>query len=301
MKLSTKISLMTSIAFIVIGSIMVALGFHYGDRSSFDQISTNSRIVKINSINDWEINIANIFNEKVNFDENASISSKDSNEVYSISEISNISIEIGAAKLVIEDSDDDNIHVSTTGISLNQIDEDNSNLTIKASGSTIKSAVIISLPSNASFNEVEIEAGAAEFNCNCFNCDDFNLNLGAGEAKIQKLIVNNSADIDISAGDLTIYSGNINNCDIDLALGNLEFTGTITNDLDIDCDMGNTSITLTDDALDHNYNLEAGMGNITFDGKQISGFGNELNQDNNANSNFDIECGMGNIEINFAK
>lgn len=302
MKKSTKFSLIISLSFIVIGSIMFALGLHYSSKNEINQLAEKSNYIDFN-LDDFMLSIGKKASKNVDFSKNAKISSGDFEASYDSKDIESINVEIGVSKLVLNDSNDNNIHVSLTGIPSHQIYVDSSTLIIKGDGASInnKYLVEISIPGNVSFDEININAGAADLNCKNLTCEDFILELGAGEARINSLSVDDSSSIKLSAGDLEISSANINDCDIELSMGNLVLSGLITGDLSIECGMGNTELSLDDAQSDHNYNLEAGMGNISLNGDQKSGFDREYNLDNNADSDFEIECGMGNIEINFAK
>ncbi len=289
MKTAEKISLTISLAFIVIGGIMVALGIHYGGREMLNNIYSKYEFK-------WPLSDT----IDVDFDKSAEIIKGDLGDSYNASSIKKIDISIGAAKLLVEDSPDDQIHVSTKDMSSSQVINDDSKLVIKCKGaSSGKSSVQILIPASASFKEVDIDAGATEFESSGFICENFDLDLGAGEAHIKSLNVSNSADIDISAGDLEIKSGEIANLDIDLGMGNLDYTGIVTGDLDADCGMGNATFNFKDNANNHNYDLEANMGNVNFGNKDYSGFTHKV-EDNGADSDYNVSCGMGNIDINFA-
>lgn len=295
MKKSTQISLIISIAFIVIGGILYALGLHYG---GFDQAKEMSSLMidKFGlhvPLNDTSLYFKfNTNEEKINGDYTGN---------FDLSDVDNIDIQIGAADLKFNDSTDESIGVTLDGMNTSQVYVEDDTLFICSKGSTMKGKVEIAIPKSAKFSNINIEAGAAEMKNIAWECNRITMDLGAGDAKITSLNVTDSATFDIGAGNLEIQNAVIADMDADLGMGNLEFNGLVSGDLTVDCGMGNAEFSFTDSADNHNFDLEASLGNIELGQKRDSGLGNHIVIDNDADSDYEIECGMGNIEINFAK
>ena len=295
MKNATLASICVATILMVVGSGMIAIG---GSQGGFEDAQ------KIIDEKDLGINFS--FGKEaspfINMKGSVDFKAGDSAEQFKASEIENLSIEIGGAEVIIDDSEDEYIYANISGMNASKVYAENDTLYVHSKGKTTGNGkVYISIPATATFKNVDMEVGASSFEGSSFTCENFDLDLGAGEAVFKSLTVSDSADFDLGAGNLTIESATLNDFDVDLGLGNLEFTGLISGNLDVDCGMGNATLNLTDSASEHNIDLSAKMGNIKFDGDEYAGVKSHSAQNNNSDSNFDIECGMGNIEINFAK
>lgn len=295
MKKSTKISLIISLAFIAIGSILYALGLHYGGYDEAKELS--SQIMDKYGLH---VPVADNY-LYFEFNSDKEKISGDYTGNFDLADVDNLNINIGAADLKFSDSSNESIDVTLDGMNTSQVYIEGDTLIICSQGSSMKGKVEIAIPKSARFNDVNIEAGAAEMKDISLECNRITMELGAGDAKLSSLNVSDSATFEIGAGNLEIKNAAIADMDADLGMGNLEFNGLVSGNLTVDCGMGNAEFSFTDSADNHNFDLEASMGNIELNKNKDSGLGNHMAIDNNADSDYVVECGMGNIEINFAK
>lgn len=296
MKKSTIVSLVVALIMIFIGGAMIIVSASKGGALEAQ------RIVDESKINIPKINIESSQINTVSFDNNEEIIKGDTVKQVKANEVSSLSVDIGGAKITINDSEDEYIYINISDMNSSQIFVDNDTLHIISKNNSLDSGeVILSIPATTVFDDVSLNVGASSMEGSAFACENFDLNLGAGEAIIFALTVSDSAIINVGAGNLNIASASLSNLTADVGLGNLDFTGTIRGDLDADCGMGNATFNFRDSAKDHNFDLSADMGNIKFDGKDYSGFSSHAGQNNNSDSIYTVQCGMGNIDINFAK
>lgn len=108
--------------------------------------------------------------------------------------------------------------------------------------------------------------------------DEIELNVGAGEAEFEGILVNR-LDGEVGAGTLT-------------------FHGEILKEGNVECGVGEASLNLKGKLEDYNYELECGIGEIELnDEMSLSGFAGEKKVDNGAARRIKLECGVGKIEL----
>ena len=153
--------------------------------------------------------------------------------------------------------------------------------------------VIIYIPENKEFNEIEIDTGAGNIEIEGLNTKDLSFSIGAGKVEINNLKVTNEAEIDGGAGKVDILSGEICNLNLDMGIGEFNICTKLLGNNDIEQGMGKLTIKLTDSQENYTIRTRKGMGSITIDGKEAQNnsiYGNGQNILN-------IEGGMGAIEI----
>ena len=153
--------------------------------------------------------------------------------------------------------------------------------------------VIIYIPENKEFNEIEIDTGAGNIEIESLNTKDLSFSIGAGKVVINNLKVTNEAEIDGGAGKVDILSGEICNLNLDMGIGEFNVCTKLLGNNDIEQGMGKLTIKLTDSQENYTIRTRKGMGSITIDGKEAQNnsiYGNGQNILN-------IEGGMGAIEI----
>lgn len=153
--------------------------------------------------------------------------------------------------------------------------------------------VIIYIPENKEFNEIEIDTGAGNIEIESLNTKDLSFSIGAGKVVINNLKVTNEAEIDGGAGKVDILSGEICNLNLDMGIGEFNICTKLLGNNDIEQGMGKLTIKLTDSQENYTIRTRKGMGTITIDGKEAQN--NSIN--GNGQNILNIEGGMGAIEI----
>ena len=153
--------------------------------------------------------------------------------------------------------------------------------------------VIIYIPENKEFNEIEIDTGAGNIEIESLNTKDLSFSIGAGKVEINNLKVTNEAEIDGGAGKVDILSGEICNLNLDMGIGEFNVCTKLLGNNDIEQGMGKLTIKLTDSQENYTIRTRKGMGSITIDGKEAQNNSIYGNGQNILNK----EGGMGAIEI----
>ena len=155
--------------------------------------------------------------------------------------------------------------------------------------------LIIYLPENLEFKEVEIDAGAGKISIENLQTQKLDLNLGAGETKIKNLTVTKDCEIESGTGVTNIEDSLINNMDLKLGVGEVNLATLLKGKNDIDAGIGSLNITLQGGKENYKMKAEKGLGQIEIDGNELSSsqtFGNGENY-------IEIDGGIGNIKVDF--
>lgn len=239
--------------------------------------------------------ITNVREEIIQDQPNYSESTQVITDNIQIENITNLEIDVKYSTLEIKNADtfkvesnDKNVICTQKGNELT-VKETGNNWLNKKEGNTI----IIYIPENKEFNEIDFDAGAGDINIESLNTKDFSFSIGAGKVEINKLNVSNEAEIDGGAGKVEILSGEIRNLDLDMGIGEFNLNTKLLGNNNIEQGMGKLVIRLTDSMQNYTIKTVKGMGSITIDGEEAknnSTYGNGQNVVN-------IEGGMGAIEI----
>lgn len=186
------------------------------------------------------------------------------------------------------ESNDKNVTCTQRGNEL-IIKETGNNWLNKKEGNTI----IIYIPENKEFNEIDFDAGAGDISIETLTTKDFSFSIGAGKVEINKLNISNEAEIGGGAGKVDILSGEIRNLDLDMGIGEFNLNTKLLGNNNIEQGMGKLTIRLTDNMQNYTIKTVKGMGSITIDGEEAQNNATYGNGQNIVN----IEGGMGAIEI----
>lgn len=173
----------------------------------------------------------------------------------------------------------------------------NSVLHIKSKGNRDAHKMLIEIPGEFVFENVEISVGASVLDIHNLETRVFELEVGAGRAEIGQLVAD-KAEFEVGAGEIIVTYGNVYECEANVDMGNLEYTGMILRHGDVECNMGNAEFTLERDVEDYNFEIECGAGNVDIGDESFSGLGSEKYINHQVQEQFDIECNMGNVSIN---
>lgn len=161
--------------------------------------------------------------------------------------------------------------------------------------STKAGDIVLTIPADATFSSVKINAGAGQIEIENLVADSIDFDFGAGEIEIESLTVKKYADIDTDAGKFTVKGGAINNLDLDLGVGKSSVRSALTGECDIDCGVGETELTVLGNKDDYRIKVSKGIGDATLDGVSV---GNDQTVGNGENRLL-IDGGIGSINIRF--
>lgn len=215
-----------------------------------------------------------------------------------LSDLKSIEIDVRAANVTIVNSSEEYLEFSDNAIKYEVLNGE-----LKLSDSPLSTgkepvpSIKLSLNPETLLKVVKLEIGAGKTDAKTINCEELEVDCGAGSFSVEKLIVTNNADFDIGAGNLTVKSGCFRDVDCDISAGGLNFVGRITGTADFENDVGNSDITLIGNKEDYRVKLEKGIGVTFFDGEKVlsdSLFGN-------GSAKIDIDSGTGKLNVTFER
>lgn len=296
MKVITKVCIIVSGIFLLIGIICLSIGVVMGV-TPFQLWHHNS-------------NFDNFFTDKTS----TFLEDESSGETHTFSDIESLDFNLSLCELTIyqHDSDELLLTADNTGSYFTCMQEDKQ-LVIKdnrpsstkqnSMKQALKLTLYLSLEDiedidiTMDVGDITIDKLTAEhmtFNCDVGNflaedlsCEDFALSTGVGEIEIAHLFCQDTTTIETGTGNVLLdqYQGD---------------------SLSINCGIGETSITVIGAETDYNYDLNAGVGEIHLNGHHPSQShdydpATHLQKDHSTNQDIQIQNGLGNINLTFTE
>ena len=151
------------------------------------------------------------------------------------------------------------------------------------------------IPNNIVFEEVDIESGAGRFTLNSLSAKSIEFKFGAGQVNIGSFNASSSIDIEGGSGEINISSGTLNNLTLKMGVGELNLTASLNGESNLEFGVGESDLTLIGSKDDYLFDINAGIGSISINGKKYSEFINNKNAQNEIN----IKGGVGELNISF--
>ena len=221
--------------------------------------------------------------------------------------IKSLDIEMGGYFFETVASADDSFYVTTKDAEKFQCYVENGVLHLKAVnanminiGASKERRLILSIPKDQFFEEVELELGAGQAILDNLRADKVSLEVGAGQIIGHNIRVG-ELEVSVGAGQVDLSGMDVEVLDAEIGMGELVGSGSIQKRANLECSMGNLELTLSGREQDFNYQLEVAAGNLTLGRNSYSGLAQEHEIQNGADKNLEIECSMGNVEILFTE
>ena len=203
-------------------------------------------------------------------------------------DLSRVEVYIKTGDLLKAESDNKNINIKQDGNKL--IVKEKSGLLLTKN----KAVLNVTVPENFEFDYVKIDTGAGSVNIDKLITNLLDVDMGAGNLKINSLLVSSKAIIDGGVGDIYLNDVHVNKFDLDLGTGNSVITGNIYSGADIDTGVGNVSLNLKDNVENFTFDISKGIGKVTLNNDEIK----KDSTIGNGKIDIEIDGGVGNIEIN---
>lgn len=166
----------------------------------------------------------------------------------------------------------------------------------KKFGVTYADAVLtLYVPASVELKKVEITTGAGRLTADRLSAAAIELELGAGEVRIDTLVATTCINIEGGAGKFTVSDGALRNLDLEMGVGQLNLTCALTGDSDLDLGVGESNITVLGNRDDYRLNIEKGIGNIALDGKSVS----NIKENGKGKNSIEVNGGVGAINLKF--
>lgn len=206
--------------------------------------------------------------------------------------VENLKLDIDASEVRIKTGTDDKIHVDDSRMKTENavqktLSDDGKTLeiTTKMRSSfknvrNVKGTLVIYLPKDYKFDQVDMEYGAATAEIDGLNAK--------------------SLKIESGASGCTIKNADIEELDVETGAGSLDFYGTVEKEVDIDCGAGRVTLNLEGKVEDYNYELDSSVGSVEIgEDIDLGGLSTEKSIDNGSKRTIEISNGAGSVEIRF--
>lgn len=226
-------------------------------------------------------------------------------EKYAVgSGVKKLDVEAGGCAFYFKQSEDSNFYVEAKETGKFQCFIKNDTLYVKTTR-TIKDwdnydecRIILYIPADYRFEQVDVELGAGLLEMADVVADKMEMEVGAGQI-ITEYLEADKCDITVGMGEIIIEDMQVTKMDAEVGMGHLQMDGNILGDLNAECAMGSMELDVAGSEEDFNYTIEAAMGNVSIGGADYSGLAQDKTVNNSADKNMTLECAMGNIEVDF--
>ncbi len=226
-------------------------------------------------------------------------------------DIKELDIELYYGKILIKDSESDEITVSIDAPKRrsyvcraegNTLTLEETTIRPGVNSKSLKADITIGIPAGKEFEEVDFctSAGVVEITHNLL-AREMTLEVDAGKLKADSITAEEELNLVAGAGEIILDTFLADTMELDCGVGNMELKGIVYRDLDASCGVGNIDLELEGKAEDYNYDISCGMGNIRINDTSYTALGRNKEIDNNAEGEISLDCGVGNIEIEINK
>lgn len=161
----------------------------------------------------------------------------------------------------------------------------------------------IVLPEEKHFTEITLKTGAGNIDMRNAKlwCDNFSMEVGAGNVKVGELRVEDMLSVTVGAGNAELDNTGVKKINVDCGAGQFHMQGAIEEELNVDCGVGKCDIALSGRESDYNYSVDCGIGSVSVNGNKIGGLGGKYNCGNTgAAGRINVSCGIGKVKIKIA-
>ena len=188
---------------------------------------------------------------------------------------------------------DGNDNISKLNVTLSYTNLIIKDAEINVSFETKDSNLIIYLPSDKEFSEIEFTTGAGKIEAENLVTKKLNLKQGAGKIDFKRLTVLDETKVLGGAGSLDIEYGNIYNLNLTMGAGKTNISALFKGSNKITTGVGEFNINLFNSLNDYKVKINKGLGNIKVNGEEI----NSNYENGKGLVSLTIEGGVGNINL----
>ncbi len=151
----------------------------------------------------------------------------------------------------------------------------------------------IYLPEGVSLTELQIKTGAGRFYAESLSAEVVDLEFGAGEVTIDKLVATKDANIEGGAGKITIGDGSLRNLELVMGVGELALTTEIVGEGELVLGVGQTTLNILGLSDSYTFKMTKGIGDMTFNGSSVG----QSTVIGNGTTEVEIVGGIGSISL----
>ncbi len=129
--------------------------------------------------------------------------------------------------------------------------------------------VTLTVPENLIWEEAEITTGAGTVNITGLQVNRLEMELGAGDARIDGLTVSQSAQIEGGVGALAIENAHITGLNLEMGVGKVVIDGVLTGDAALEFGVGEAQVLLDGSLEDYCITFDKGLGDGSLNGEAM--------------------------------
>lgn len=310
MKKFVKGCAITALVLAVIGVILFAIGMFGDGPATLRQMVRDGRFsIGSGDWFEWNFNKSyDIEDSSIFFEEEGNYAIQEGAVEFSASkeEVDSLDVDLGGCDLMVVSSASDNLNyeVETQGSGKYQVYVKNGTLHIKGQKKLHYNGtdqVILYVPEGETLGWATFELGAGEFEMDSLTATNLAVSLGAGSLEA-KYLQGTDVNIEVGAGEVVVRSGYIGNLNLAVGAGNIEWESQISGDVKADVAMGALDLVVQGSKEeDHNYYVSGAMGNMVIGSREWSGFGTDMDIDNQAPTDYHLTCAMGELIVQFTQ
>ena len=158
--------------------------------------------------------------------------------------------------------------------------------------------IVITIPENASFEQMNIYLAAGRMDADWLTAQELRLEVDAGSLKVFHLTAEDMLTVENGAGEIKLYDVTASNLTVNQGVGAIDITGAITGRNTIKGGIGEINLSLTNrERVDFNYRVTGGLGEVEIGDMVIHGDYTNLSFDRDSSDYFEVDCGIGRVEI----
>lgn len=216
--------------------------------------------------------------------------------------VNNLDIELSVSKLNVKNGDKFRVEVyNSTNDFFCKMDGDTLKIKDKSSGfnlfnfsENVVPEVVIYIPEEQKFNEVDIETGINETYIEKMSANNVELETGVGKFTIGELKAD-VAKIVGGAGDTNIKRSTFNDLRLEAGVGKFVINSNIMQVAKIDAGIGQLIVNLEGHKDNYKVKASTGLGSLLVDGVNV----NDNQVVGDGNSYIMVEAGVGEVRVNF--
>ncbi|MGN0352539.1 MAG: DUF4097 family beta strand repeat-containing protein [Roseburia sp.] len=305
MKKFTKVSLIIAAVCAGLGIVFCGIGSVLG--ASFSNVKQMADEGDLD-IGNWH------FGEGIYYANNSGVEGAyDQNvtETVAIGKIKNLKLELDAADVIFEISDQTQEITVELGYGYQkyfscETKEDTLHVKYdrKNKLSHSDAEITITVPKVMELENITIESGAGDvdFIGSGFSLKNLVISTGAGDLTAQELNVSELLDVEGGAGNIEIEQGAFGKVHVETGAGDCYLSGTVNGDIELETGAGDSDLELKGKESDFNYDLSTGVGEIIIGNTEYNGLSNSKEIKNEgAKKCISITSGVGEVEITFVE
>lgn len=120
--------------------------------------------------------------------------------------------------------------------------------------------------------EIIVGVGTVDVRGGILQAEQISLSLGVGDISVKQVCVNGMAQFEVGTGDMNFSGGTYEKMKIDSGVGDVHFDAAVLEKLEIETGLGDISVQLPEKENAYDYEISAGIGEISLNGNKKQQF-----------------------------